>query len=170
MYARGTSVREIVEHLYGVDVPPDLISAVTDAVLDEVAAWQARPPRTCLPARLFDALRIKIRGQGLARNEAVYVALGVRADGTKEILGLWLEQNEGAKFWLRVMNELKTRGVGDIPSPSLLRKTEADQHRVEAGARLSRSREVAMTASPILEGSTRFSLSLAQPKQERWAF
>ena len=79
-----------------------------------VAAWQARPPRTCLPARLFDALRIKIRSQGLARNEAVYVALGVRADGTKEILGLWLEQNEGAKFWLRVMNELKTRGVGDI--------------------------------------------------------
>jgi len=111
------SVREIVGHLrdlYGVDVSPDLISAVTDAVLDEVAAWQGRPLEPVYPLVFFDALRIKIRDEGLVRNKAVYVALGVRADGTKEILGLWLEQNEGAKFWLRVMNELKTRGVEDI--------------------------------------------------------
>ena len=117
MYARGMSVREIVGHLrdlYGVDVSPGLISTVTDAVLDEVAAWQGRPLEPVYPLVFFDALRVKIRDEGLVRNKAVYVALGVRADGTKEILGLWLEQNEGAKFWLRVMNELKTRGVEDI--------------------------------------------------------
>src|SRR5271163_4340544 len=117
MYARGMSVREIVGHLhdlYGVDVSPDLISTVTDAVLDEVAAWQGRPLEPVYPLVFFDALRVKIRDEGLVRNKAVYVALGVRADGTKEILGLWLEQNEGAKFWLRVMTELKNRGVEDI--------------------------------------------------------
>ena len=117
MYARGMSVREIVGHLrdlYGVDVSPDLISAVTDSVLEEVAAWQARPLEPVYPLVFFDALRIKIRDEGLVRNKAVYIALGVRADGTKEILGLWLEQNEGAKFWLRVMNEMKNRGVEDI--------------------------------------------------------
>ena len=117
MYARGMSVREIVGHLhdlYGVDVSPDLISAVTDAVLDEVAAWQCRPLEPVYPIVFFDALRVKIRDEGLVRNKAVHIALGVRADGTKEILGLWLEQNEGAKFWLRVMNEMKSRGVEDI--------------------------------------------------------
>ena len=117
MYARGMSVREIVGHLcdlYGVDVSPDLISAVTDSVLEEVAAWQARPLEPVYPLVFFDALRVKIRDEGLVRNKAVYIALGVRADGTKEILGLWLEQNEGAKFWLRVMNEMKNRGVEDI--------------------------------------------------------
>ncbi|WP_026191213.1 IS256 family transposase [Methylosinus sp. LW4] len=117
MYARGMSTREIVGHLrelYGVDVSPDLISAVTDAVLDEVAAWQARPLETTYPLVFFDAIRVKIRDEGLVRNKAVHVALGVWADGVKEILGLWLEQNEGAKFWLRVMNELRNRGVEDI--------------------------------------------------------
>ena len=117
MYARGMSVREIVGHLrdlYGVDVSPELTSAVTDAVLDEVAAWQARPLEPVYPLVFFDALRVKIRDEGLVRNKAVHIALGVRADGTKEILGLWLEQNEGAKFWLRVMNEMKFRGVEDI--------------------------------------------------------
>ena len=91
-----------------------MISAVTDAVLEEVAAWQARPLETVYPLIFFDALRVKIRDEGLVRNKAVHIALGVRADGSKEILGLWLEQNEGAKFWLRVMNELKNRGVEDI--------------------------------------------------------
>ena len=117
MYARGMSTREIVGHLhdlYGIDVSPDLISTVTDAVLEEIAAWQARPLEAIYPIVFFDALRVKIRDEGLVRNKAVHVALGVRADGTKEILGLWLEQNEGAKFWLRVMNELKNRGVEDI--------------------------------------------------------
>ncbi len=117
MYARGMSTREIVGHLrdlYGIDVSPDLISAVTDAVLEEVAAWQARPLEPVYPLVFFDALRVKIRDEGLVRNKAVHIALGVRADGTKEILGLWLEQNEGAKFWLRVMNELRNRGVEDV--------------------------------------------------------
>src|SRR5215212_9840575 len=117
MYARGMSTREIVGHLrelYGIEVSPDLISAVTDAVLEEVAAWQARPLETVYPLIFFDALRVKIRDEGLVRNKAVHIALGVRADGSKEILGLWLEQNEGAKFWLRVMNEIKNRGVEDV--------------------------------------------------------
>ena len=117
MYARGMSTREIVGHLrelYGIDVSPDLISAVTDAVLEEVSAWQARPLEAIYPLVFFDALRVKIRDEGLVRNKAVHIALGVRAGGTKEILGLWLEQNEGAKFWLRVMNELKNRGVEDV--------------------------------------------------------
>jgi putative transposase len=117
MYARGMSTREIAAHLrelYGIDVSADLISAVTDAVLDEIAAWQARPLEPVYPLVFFDALRVKIRDEGLVRNKAVHIALGVRADGGKEILGLWLEQNEGAKFWLRVMNELKNRGVEDI--------------------------------------------------------
>ena len=117
MYARGMSTREIVGHLrelYGIDVSPDLISAVTDAVLEEVSAWQARPLEAIYPLVFFDALRVKIRDDGLVRNKAIHIALGVRADGSKEILGLWLEQNEGAKFWLRVMNELKNRGVEDV--------------------------------------------------------
>jgi putative transposase len=117
MYARGMSTREIQGHLrelYGIEVSPDLISAVTDAVLEEVAAWQARPLEPVYPLVFFDALRVKIRDEGLVRNKAVHIALGVRADGTKEILGLWLEQNEGAKFWLRVMNELRNRGVEDV--------------------------------------------------------
>jgi putative transposase len=117
MYARGMSNREIVGHLrelYGVDVSPDLISVVTDAVLEEIAAWQARPLEPVYPLVFFDALRVKIRDEGLVRNKAVHIALGVRHDGGKEILGMWLEQNEGAKFWLRVMNELKNRGVDDL--------------------------------------------------------
>jgi putative transposase len=117
MYARGMSTREIAGHLlelYGVEVSPDLISTVTDAVLDEIATWQARPLEPVYPLVFFDALRVKIRDEGLVRNKAVHIALGVRADGSKEILGLWLDQNEGAKFWLRVMNELKNRGVEDV--------------------------------------------------------
>ncbi len=117
MYARGMSTREIAGHLrdlYGIHVSPDLISAVTDAVLEEIAAWQSRPLEAIYPIVFFDALRVKIRDEGFVRNKAVHVALGVRADGTKEILGLWLEQNEGAKFWLRVMTEMKNRGVEDV--------------------------------------------------------
>jgi putative transposase len=117
MYARGMSTREIAGHLrelYGIDVSPDLVSAVTDAVLEEVATWQARPLEAAYPLVFFDALRVKVRDEGLVRNKAVHIALGVRADGTKEVLGLWLEQSEGAKFWLRVMTELKNRGVEDV--------------------------------------------------------
>jgi putative transposase len=117
MYARGMTTREIQGHLqelYGIDVSPDLISAVTDAVLDEVAEWQNRPLETLYPLIFFDAIRVKVRDEGTVRNKAVYVALGVRPEGTKEILGLWIEHSEGAKFWLKVMNELKTRGVEDV--------------------------------------------------------
>jgi len=117
MYARGMSTREISGHLrdlYGIEVSADLISTVTDAVLEEVAAWQSRPLEAVYPLVFFDAIRVKIRDESLVRNKAIHIALGVRADGAKEVLGLWIEQNEGAKFWLRVMNELKSRGVGDI--------------------------------------------------------
>jgi putative transposase len=117
MYARGMSTREIQGHLrelYGIEVSPDLVSAVTDAVLDEVAEWQNRPLEALYPLVFLDALRVKVRDEGTVRNKAVYVALGVRPDGTKEVLGLWIEQTEGAKFWLRVMNELRERGIEDI--------------------------------------------------------
>jgi putative transposase len=117
MYARGMTTREIQGHLrdlYGIDVSPDLISAVSDAVLEEVTEWQNRPLETLYPLIFFDAIRIKGRDEGTVRNKALYVALGVRADGSKEILGLWIEQSEGAKFWLRVMNELRSRGVEDV--------------------------------------------------------
>lgn len=113
MYARGMTVREIQGHLlelYGLEVSPDLISTVTDAVLETVAEWQNRPLDEMYPLVFFDALRVKIRDEGLVRNKAVYVT----PDGAKDILGLWIETSEGAKFWLRVMNELKNRGVSDI--------------------------------------------------------
>jgi transposase-like protein len=117
LYARGMTVREIQGHLteiYGIDVSPDLISRVTDAVLDEVREWQSRPLDLVYPIVFFDALRVKIRDEGLVKNKAVYVALAFNANGEKEVLGLWIEQTEGAKFWLKVVNELKTRGVNDI--------------------------------------------------------
>jgi putative transposase len=117
MYARGMSVHVIQGHLqeiYGIDVSPDLISTITDAVLDEVAEWQNRPLEPVYAIVFFDCLRVKIRDEGTVRNKAIYIALGVRPEGTKETLGLWIEQTEGAKFWLRVMNELKNRGANDL--------------------------------------------------------
>jgi len=117
VYARGMIVREIQGHLveiYGLEVSPDLISTVTDAVLETVGEWQNRPLEESYPIVFFDAMRVKIRDEGLVRNKAVYIALGVQADGTKDILGLWIETSEGAKFWLKVMNELKHRGVQDV--------------------------------------------------------
>ncbi|MDQ2925871.1 MAG: IS256 family transposase [Acidobacteriota bacterium] len=117
LYARGMSTRDIQAHvreLYGIEVSPDLVSAVTDSVLDEVTAWQARPLEATYAVVFFDALRVKIRDEGLVRNKAVYLAIGIRPSGEREVLGLWIEQTEGAKFWLRVMNELKVRGTNDI--------------------------------------------------------
>lgn len=117
LYARGMSTRDIQAHvreLYGIEVSPDLVSAVTDAVLDEVSAWQSRPLEPTYAIVFFDALRVKIRDEGLVRNKAVYLAIGVRPSGIKEVLGLWIEQTEGAKFWLRVMHEIKARGTSDI--------------------------------------------------------
>ena len=117
LYARGMSTRDIQAHvgeLYGVSISPDLVSVVTDSIIDEVRSWQSRPLESTYALVFFDALRVKIRDEGLVRNKAVFLAIGVRCSGHKEILGLWIEQTEGAKFWLRVMNELKARGVGDI--------------------------------------------------------
>lgn len=117
MYARGMTVREIQGFLaeqYGTEVSPDLISSVTDAVMSEVTAWQARALEPMYPVVFFDALRVKIREDAVVRNKAIYLALGVRPDGTRDILGLWIENTEGAKFWMKVFNDLKTRGVNDI--------------------------------------------------------
>jgi transposase-like protein len=117
LYARGLTVREIQGYLaeaYGAEVGHDLISTVTDGVLAEVSAWQARPLEPVYPVVFFDAIRVKTREDNVVRNKAVYLALGVRRDGTREILGLWIETTEGAKFWMKVFNDLKTRGVADI--------------------------------------------------------
>ncbi|MBN3837726.1 IS256 family transposase [Burkholderia sp. Ac-20344] len=117
MYARGMSVREIqgflAEH-YGTEVSPDFISSVTDEVMVEALSWQNRPLEPMYPVVFFDALRVKIRDDGVVSNKAVYLALGIQADGQRDVLGLWIEQTEGAKFWLKVFNELKTRGCQDI--------------------------------------------------------
>jgi putative transposase len=117
LYARGMTVREIQGHLaelYGTAVSPDLISKVTAAVLDEVRDWQNRPLDPVYPVVFFDALRVKIRDEGTVKNKAIYVALGLNPSGEKDVLGLWIEQTEGAKFWLKVMNDLKARGLNDI--------------------------------------------------------
>ncbi len=119
MYARGMSVRDIrshLEELYGLEVSPDLISRVTDAVLDEVKEWRSRALDAVYPVVIFDALRVKIRDKDsrIVKNKAVYLALGITGDGEREVLGLWIAENEGAKFWLSVMTELRNRGVQDI--------------------------------------------------------
>jgi len=117
LYARGLSTREIQQHLeeiYQVEVSPGLISTVTDEVIDEVKAWQNRQLDGCYPIVYLDALQFKVRDAGHVRNKAIYVAIGVGMDGLKEVLGLWIAQTEGAKFWLSVVTELKNRGVGDI--------------------------------------------------------
>jgi putative transposase len=116
MYARGMSVREIQRFLaeqYGTEVAPDFISPVTDAVMAEVGAWQARPLEPMYPVVFFDALRVKIREDAVVRNNAICLALGILPDGTRDILGLWIENTESAKFWMKVFNDLKTRGVAD---------------------------------------------------------
>ncbi len=117
LYGRGLTVREIrgyLEEAYGTDVSPDLISTVTDSVFSEVTAWQSRPLESVYPVVFFDALRVKIREDNVVRNKAVYLGLGVRRDGSREILGLWIEGTEGAKFWMKVFNDLLARGVRDI--------------------------------------------------------
>jgi putative transposase len=117
MYARGMTVREIqgfLGEMNGVEVSPDFISSVTDAVMAEVPAWQVRPLESMYPVAFFDALRVKIGEEAVVRNKCVYLALGMLADGTRDILGLWVENTEGAKFWMKVFNDLKTRGCNDI--------------------------------------------------------
>jgi putative transposase len=117
LYARGMTVREIqghLEELYQIEIAPSVISTVTDAVVDEVTQWQQRPLDAVYPVVLFDCLRVKIRDEGIVKNKAVYVALGVDRAGKKDVLGLWIAQTEAATFWLRVMTELQSRGVEDI--------------------------------------------------------
>ena len=117
LYARGMTVREIqgfLADMYGVEVSPDLISTVTDGIVAEVTAWQSRPLERMYPVVFFDALRVKIRDEASVRSKAIYLALAVLPDGHREILGLWIEQTEGAKFWMKVFSDLKTRGCQDI--------------------------------------------------------
>jgi putative transposase len=117
MYARGMTTREIEAHLkeiYGVDVSPTLVSQVTDAVQDEVRQWQNRPLEPLYPIVYLDALYVRMRDNGHVQNRAVYVAIGVNLEGYKEVLGLWTSANEGAKFWLQVLTELRNRGVEDV--------------------------------------------------------
>ena len=117
LYARGMTVREIqafLTEMYAVEVSPDLISTVTDAVQAEVAAWQQRALEPMYPVVFFDALRVKMRDEGTVRSKAVYLALAVLPDGSRDILGIWIEQTEGAKFWLKVFTDLKARGCQDI--------------------------------------------------------
>jgi putative transposase len=117
MYSRGMTVRDIQAHLkeiYGVDVSPDLISSVTDAVIDEVRAWQTRPLDQLYPILYLDALVVKVKDQGRVSNKAIYLAIGVNCSGLKEVLGMWASETEGAKFWLSIITELRNRGVKDI--------------------------------------------------------
>jgi len=117
MYARGMSVRDIQAHLheiYGVDVASDLISRVTDAVVEELEAWQNRPLESIYLVVYLDALVVKIRDNGVVQNKAVYLAVGLGADGGKDVLGMWIQQTEGAKFWMSILTELANRGVKDI--------------------------------------------------------
>src|SRR5947199_9904440 len=100
--------------MYAVEVSPDLISRVTDGIVAEVTAWQTRPLEPLYAVVFFDALRVKIRDEAVVRSKAVYLALAILPDGTRDILGVWIEQTEGAKFWLKVFNDLKTRGCHDI--------------------------------------------------------
>ena len=118
LYARGMTVREMqafLAEMYAVEVWPDLISTVTDAVLEEVAAWQARPLEAMYPVVFFDALRVKIRDEAMVRSKAIYLALAVLPDGSRDILGLWIEQTEGAKFWMKVFSNLKNPRVPRHP-------------------------------------------------------
>ena len=117
MYARGMSTRDIqafIDNLYGVDISPDYVSKVTDRVLEDVREWQNRPLASVYPVAFFDALRVKIRSGAAVKNMAVHLGIGVRTDGTREVLGMWIAENEGASFWASVFNGLKARGVEDI--------------------------------------------------------
>jgi putative transposase len=117
LYARGMSVREIQSHLqdlYGTEVSPELISRVTDSVIDELRAWQSRPLEEVYPILYLDAIFISVRDNGTVAKKAAYVAMGVTLDGRREVLGVWLQQSEGARFWLQVLTELKQRGVQDV--------------------------------------------------------
>ena len=138
LVARGMTTREIraqVEELYGVTVSRELISKVTDEVYEELREWRSRPLEAVYPLVYFDALRVKVREEGLVRNQAVHLEIGVTALGRKEILGMWTAASEGVKFWLGVMNELKARGVRDVMivvADGLTGFPEAIEYRIRA--------------------------------------
>jgi putative transposase len=111
---RGRYIRDSLAEIYGVDVSRDVITKVTDAVWDEVREWQSRPLDRVYPVVYLDALVCKVRDEGVVRNKAAHIALGVTMEGRREVLGIWIETTEGAKFWLRVMNQLRARGVEDV--------------------------------------------------------
>jgi putative transposase len=137
LYARGMTVREIqafLVEMYAVEVSPDFISTVTDAVHLEVTAWQSRPLEPMYPVVFFDALRVKIRDEATVRSKAVYLALAILPDGSRDILGIWIEQTEGAKFWMKVFTDLETRGCQDI----LIAVTDGLAHERGVGGHLSR--------------------------------
>jgi len=113
-YATVREIQGHLEEMYGTEVSPTLISSVTDAVIDEVKAWQSRPLDTLYPIVYLDCIHVKVRDSGTVRAKAVYLALGINMAGEKELLGIWIAQTEGAKFWLQVVTELKNRGVQDI--------------------------------------------------------
>ena len=187
MYARGMTIREIQGFLaeqYGTEVSPEFISSVTDAVMAEVTAWQSRPLEAMYPVVFFDALRVKIREDAVVRNKAIYLALGVQSDGTRDILGLWIENTEGAKFWMKVFNDLKTRGVADI----LIAVTDGLKGMPEAlaavfpattlqtcivhlirnsfGCASWKDRKALVAAQADLAGATRYPRRLAQCRQQ----
>jgi putative transposase len=117
MYTRGMTTRDIQAHLqeiYGVEVSPDLVSTVTDSVINEVKEWQNRPLEEIYPIMYLDATIVKVRSEGRVINKSVYLAVGITLEGLKDVLGIWLEQTEGAKFWMKVMTEMKNRGVQDV--------------------------------------------------------
>jgi putative transposase len=117
LYSKGVSTRDIrshIEELDGIEISPDLVSAVTDGVQDLVREWQTRPLEDVYPIVYLDALRVKIRHEGVVRNRCIYIAIGVNLQGIKETLGMWSAETEGAKFWLAVLTELRNRGIRDI--------------------------------------------------------
>ena len=117
LYAKGMTTREIVDtfkEMYDADISPTLISRVTNAVIEEIIEWQARPLDSVYPIVYLDCLVVKIRQDKHVINKAIYLALGVNIEGHKELLGMWISENEGAKFWLNVLTELQNRGVNDI--------------------------------------------------------
>ena len=155
MYALGLTTRQIQDHLkdiYAVEVSPELISRVTDEVKDLAAEWRSRALEPFYPVLFLDALRVNIRDSGTVVKKSVYLALAIRLDGKKELLGLWIEQNEGAKFWMSIMNELKNRGVQDI----LLAAVDGLSGFPEAIAAVFPKTEVQLCMVHMVRNSVRF--------------
>src|ERR1700690_2689844 len=166
MYARGMTVREIrghLEELYGIEVSPDLVSAITDAVLDEVAEWQNRPLDICYPLVFFDAIRVKVRDEGFVRNKAIYIALGILPDGTKEILGIWIEPPG------RIARTSRRRCGPSIarPTPRSARPPSTPSHKVRGARSIRRSRRAGAATGTWSFRSSRFPKASAKSSTPR---